>query len=33
MGVEPQPFRKQQPTQNQLDLAKIMGAKTRPFKN
>jgi hypothetical protein len=27
MGAEPQP------TQNQLDLAKIVGEKTQPFKN
>jgi hypothetical protein len=33
MGAKPQPFRNQQPTHNQLNLAKIVGAKTQPFKN
>ncbi len=33
MGSKSQPFKKQQPTQNQLDIVETMGAKTQPFKN
>jgi hypothetical protein len=33
MGAKSQPLKNQQPTKNQLDLAKIMGVETQPFKN
>ncbi len=33
MGAKSQPLKNQQPTKNQLDLAKIMGVETQPFEN
>jgi hypothetical protein len=33
MGAKSQPFKNQQPTQNQLDLVEIVAVETQPFKN
>ncbi len=33
MEAKSQPFKNQQPTKNQLNLAKIMEIETQPFKN